>query len=200
MNYIDHIFYINLDRRTDRRSQIEGELQKMDLSGERFKAIENKRGYIGCSLSHIEIVKLSRKRGYKNILILEDDFEFVVDKQTFENSIKTFFESNTSYDVLMLAYNAKVDNVLENCLISKTSSAATASGYLVNSKVYDALIDNYQDGLIKLLITNYYGDHALDKHWVHLLKDREWYLFTQRIGRQRESFSDIENRVVNYNC
>jgi glycosyl transferase family 25 len=196
--FIDKIFYINLESRKDRREQIEGELLKMDLSGERFNAIKHRLAYIGCSLSHLEILKIARERRYKNVLILEDDFEFILDKQTFENNMKEFFESNISYDLVMLAYNGTGDSILEKCLISKVVKAGTTAGYLVHNKIYDALIENYQDGIIKLLITNYYGDHAIDKHWYYLLKDREWYLFNTRIGKQRESYSDIENKVVNY--
>ena len=41
--YIDKIIYINLEHRTDRREQIEGELDKFNLSYERFNAIKTKK-------------------------------------------------------------------------------------------------------------------------------------------------------------
>ena len=77
---IDGIFYINLDHRTDRRAEIEGELSRFDLKFERFPAIAHKIGGVGCGTSHLEVIKLAKKRGYKNVVIFEDDIEFIVDK------------------------------------------------------------------------------------------------------------------------
>ena len=39
---IDHIFYINLERRTDKREEVERELHDFGLVGERFDAIYHK--------------------------------------------------------------------------------------------------------------------------------------------------------------
>lgn len=196
--YIDKIFYINLDRRPDRLKEIEGELLKMNLSAERFPAIEHTRGYVGCSLSHLELIKIAKRRGYKNILILEDDFEFLLTKDQFEKDMTAFFESNLSYDLVMFAYNGTSNPSFNNGLVSKVNNAGTTAGYLVHSKLYDALIENYETSVKYLIDTNFYGDWAIDKHWYYLLHNVEWYLFNNRIGRQRESYSDIERRVVNY--
>ena len=40
------VFYINLEHRTDRKDQIESELNKMNLKYERFNAIKRKKGYL----------------------------------------------------------------------------------------------------------------------------------------------------------
>jgi GR25 family glycosyltransferase involved in LPS biosynthesis len=76
--YIDHILYINLEHRTDRLEEIQRELVKMDLSdkAERFEATYIKeQGILGCTISHMEAIRLAKNRGYKNVLILEDDFD-----------------------------------------------------------------------------------------------------------------------------
>ena len=196
--YIDKIFYINLDRRLDRRAEIEGELSRMGLSGERFPAIEHVKGYIGCSLSHLELIKIAKQREYKNVLILEDDFQFSLSKEKLEKNMTTFFESNLSYDLVMLAYNGKPNPESSNGTVSKVNNAATTAGYLVHTKVYDALIGNYESGIKKLIETDNHRGWAIDKHWRSLLKNKEWYLFNERMGKQRKSYSDIEKRVVNY--
>ena len=196
--YIDKIFYINLDKRTDRRIQIEAELERMDLSGERFEAIYNSRGALGCTLSHLEVIKIAKQRVYNNILILEDDFEFLLTKEEFKKIMTEFFESSLSYDIVMLAYNGRSDPSFNNGIVSRVKNAGTTAGYIVHNKLYDKLIENYETSYTNLLKTNYYNDWAIDKYWYYLLKDREWYLFNNRIGKQRESFSDIEKKVVNY--
>lgn len=105
-NYIDKIIYINLNKRTDRREQIENELNNFKLSYERFEAISTPDfGAYGCGLSHLAVLKIAKERNYKNILILEDDFQFLVSKEIFEENLKTFFESNIDYNVCMLSYN-----------------------------------------------------------------------------------------------
>ena len=77
---ISHIFYINLEKRIDRRIQIEDELTKMGFKFERFNAIENTHNGLGCCYSHLKIIKTAKERGYKNVLIFEDDFIFEVSK------------------------------------------------------------------------------------------------------------------------
>jgi hypothetical protein len=47
MEYIHKVIYINLDRRKDRRNEIEEELQRIDIKAERFSAIERHPGIVG---------------------------------------------------------------------------------------------------------------------------------------------------------
>jgi GR25 family glycosyltransferase involved in LPS biosynthesis len=105
--YIDHIFYINLEKRTDRREHIEKILQDYNLFdiSERYVAINTPHsGIIGCSQSHLNVLKLARERKYNNILILEDDFEFIVSLRELEIKIQSLFENYPDYDVCMLSH------------------------------------------------------------------------------------------------
>ena len=89
---ISKIIYINLNKRTDRREQIEKELNDFNLPFERFEAIETHGfGTVGCGKSHLNVLKIARDRNYENILILEDDFTFLVSKEEFENQLTNFF-------------------------------------------------------------------------------------------------------------
>ena len=68
---IDKIYYINLNKRTDRREQIEKELNEFGLNYERFEAIETHGfGIHGCGLSHLAVLKLAKENIYENVLIL----------------------------------------------------------------------------------------------------------------------------------
>jgi GR25 family glycosyltransferase involved in LPS biosynthesis len=67
---IDKIYYINLDKRTDRLKEITEELKKMNLEAIRFSAISHQFGAVGCSLSHLSILKHARENKFQNILIL----------------------------------------------------------------------------------------------------------------------------------
>jgi hypothetical protein len=65
-------FVINLDRRPDRMELITNEMEYIGWDFERFPAVDT-NSHVGCSLSHIEIIKLSKERNYDSVLIIEDD-------------------------------------------------------------------------------------------------------------------------------
>ena len=79
---IDHIFYINLDKRVDRKELFEAELVKYGLTAERFTAIyyPPPMGIVGCGKSHLQVLELAKLRKYKNVLIFEEDFYFTEPK------------------------------------------------------------------------------------------------------------------------
>jgi GR25 family glycosyltransferase involved in LPS biosynthesis len=200
-NNIDKIIYINLEKRKDRREQIEDELNKFNLSYERFEAIQTEGfGILGCGLSHIQVLKIAKERNYKNILIFEDDFTFIVSKEEFENNLINFFNLNIDYDVLFLSYNIEKYEELNNNLINKVIESRSASGYLVNSKYFDILINLLEGSMIKLKETKMHWIYANDMIWHQLQKKDNWFYFINRIGKQREGYSDNAGRVINYNC
>ena len=190
--YIDHIFYINLDKRADRRSEIENELSMYGLTAERYSAIHTPHsGIVGCGYSHLNVLKLARERGYNNVLILEDDFQFIVSKEVFEEQLTLFFESNIKYDVCMLSYIVqKRDDVPAYPFLGKVIDGQTASGYIVNSHYFNVLIDLYEWAIPLLEQTNHHWIYANDLVWKRLQPDANWFFLQTRIGRQRESYSD----------
>ena len=191
--------YINLDKRPDRKKELECELARMGLSGERFSAIEHARGAIGCCMSHLAALKLAKERGYSNILIFEDDFQFIVDKSTLERNLNAFFSFNIPYDVLMLSYNC-YGKLPYNAVVSKATDVQTASGYIVHERFYDSLIRVWEEGLLKLIETGNSDIYILDQTWKSLQPVSNWYIMEPRIGIQRESYSDLQGKVVSYGC
>ena len=201
-NNIDHIFYINLEKRLDRKIHIEKQLQYFNLNpiSERYEAICTPHsGIIGCSFSHLNVLKLARERGYKNVLILEDDFEFIVSKQEFEYAIAEFFNSNISYDVLMISYIIqKSEEVPKFPFIKKIIDGQTAAGYIVSCDYYDTLIQLYEETTILLEKTNAHWLYANDICWKKLQPDGNWYFTTNPLGKQRADYSDNKMCFVNY--
>jgi GR25 family glycosyltransferase involved in LPS biosynthesis len=195
MDNIKKIIYINLDRRVDRRLQIEAELSKMGLIGERFAAIDHINGGIGCAQSHISILKMAISEDLDNILIFEDDFQFCVNKETFYRNIHSFFNSKKTYDILMLSYNLKQSEPY-NDIVGYARNVQTASGYIIHKRFYKTLLANFEECLLKLHASNEYKLYAIDQYWKQLQKDAEWFYFITRIGFQRRSYSDIELRNV----
>ena len=200
MNNIHHIVYINLAHRTDRRAEVEGELARMGLSGERFDAIKEHPGIVGCGKSHLAVLELAKERGWEHVLILEDDFQFDVDKEVANAQIQSFFDLKIPYDVLMLSYGMDSSDPY-NEVVCRATQAQTASGYLVHSRFYDALIANLKEAIPLLISTGRHWDYANDQYWKRLQRTAQWFCMNTRIGRQRASYSDISERFVHYtNC
>lgn len=195
---IDGVFYINLDERSDRRIQIEQELQKIGLRAERFPAIKHEFGIIGCGQSHIAVLKLARERRLKNVLVFEDDFELIVSPEEFWKQMNMFFAAKINYDVLLPSYNMS-SSVDYNKFLYKVLESQTTSSYLINSKYFDTLIYMWERA-IAMQIETHSWDFALDIAWKLLQPRDNWYAFKIRLGKQRGSYSDIQKQFVEYNC
>jgi len=198
-HHIDKIIYINLNRRTDRRAEIEEEMNRFGLEYERFEAIETPGfGSYGCGLSHLQVLKLAKERGYKNILIFEDDFKFLVTKEEFEKNLTQFFELDLNFDVCMLSYNLLESKNTDHDFLLKMLEVQTASGYIVNSNYYDKLIELYEWAMPLLNETKAHWIYASDQVWKKYQKEDQWYCFKTRIGKQRPSISDNSGDFVDY--
>lgn len=197
-SYIDKVFYINLDHRTDRKQDIEKELTAFGLPFERFPAIRHAFGAVGCSQSHLAVLKLAKERKYKRVLILEDDFTFQISKDAFEQEMRVLHESNQPYDVCMISFNVLKSNPASHPFWQRIVDAQTTSGYLVNDHYYDTLIDLIEPSIPLLEQTHQQHNYAVDVIFKKAQPLDHWYHTTTRIGIQKPSFSDIEQREVEY--
>lgn len=208
MENIERIVYINLDHRIDRREEVEGELKEYNIPQEkirRFSAIKYDPGFIGCTMSHIAVLEEAIKDNVKNILILEDDFQFVVSKDEFYESVDYFFNLQKPWDVIMFNYNTnnpenKVEDFQDDSKIGYVRFAQTTCAYLVNGHYMKTLLQNFKEGLHHSLHTMQHWNYSIDIFWKHLQCKDEWFYFKKRIGKQRISFSDIGNKISYLDC
>jgi len=192
------VFYINLDSRVDRLNEIRWELERMNIEGERFSAIKATPGFVGCAESHIAVLKLARDNGLKNVMILEDDFEFLVSKEEFWTDMNNFFKSGTTYDMLLLSYKY-VDGKQYNSKLNRIFDAESTAGYIINCYFYDTLIEHWEKNTELLRATNNNLLYAVDMSWKTLMPTRLWFGFANHTGHQRASYSDIVCKHVEYN-
>ena len=98
-DFFEHIYCINLPHRNDRWEEISKEFAKHLLVVEKVEAIDGKKffkpglnrhaGAYGLVLTNINIFEDAKAKGYKSILILEDDISFVDDmSEKFWNKIE----------------------------------------------------------------------------------------------------------------
>jgi len=198
MEHIAHVYYINLDRREDRRKEFEEEAKKMEFQAERFPAIAKTPAMLGCHSSHLAVLKKAKAAGYPNVLIFEDDFEFLVDKETFTSQLQSFFKSNIDYDVLFLSYLVTQSDPL-NETVSYGRDIVSGAGYIVNQKFYDILINNFETNYTLLETTHAHWLHLNDQCWKPLQKDYKFLFFNKRLGKQRDGYSDLRDYWITNN-
>lgn len=170
----------------------------MGLKAMRFSAIENERGMVGCIQSHLEVVKLAKAQGWPNVLILEDDFMFLIGRDELEKQMKAFFDAKITYDLVMLGYTLYKSEPF-NETVAYARRADTTSGYIVHERFYDELIKYYENALPKYIATNDCTIYGVDTCTIPLQQTKEWFYFIKRIGKQRPSYSDLQNKFVAYN-
>lgn len=166
----------------------------------------NNGGDVGCARSHLAVLKLARERNYENILILEDDFMFCVSKNGFEKQLTNFYNSKINFDVCMLSYhltksediNFEIMGLPQIIFIGRVINAQSAADYLINKHYYDKLIELYEFAIPLLASTRKHWIYACDMIWHQLQEKDRWYYFKNRIGKQRNGYSDIGQKMVIY--
>lgn len=195
---ITNIYYINLDRRIDRKSHVEHQLKLLNWNGKRFPAIHHSFGTLGCALSHLALLKYARANNLSHILIMEDDVTFL-EPSIFLNNLNKFLQTHDNFDVLLLAGNNMGDykRIDEYCV--KVTHCQTTTAYLVKRHYYDTLIRNYENGINLLqLYRNKPFLYSIDQYWCSLQMIHNWFLLTPLTVIQLPNMSDIENRPTNY--
>lgn len=196
---ITNIFYINLESRPDRKSHFQNEMKKIGWNATRFNAIKHTSGALGCSMSHLSLLKYARDKQMEHILIMEDDICFLY-PDIFINNLNKFLSEEKEYDVLLIAGNnmGPYDRISDVCV--KIKKCQTTTGYLVKRNYYDKLIANIEEG-VKYLSNNLnrLNDFAIDQYWNKLQLEDNWLLLTPLSVTQRPDYSNIEKRVINYN-
>ena len=198
---IAKMFYINLDKRCDRKAEFESEMQKLGWNVERVAGIprDYPLGILGCGQSHLACLKMAKSQNLANVLIMEDDFQSLEEPEVFEEELKKLFDMKPHFDVCFLAYDIiKSENVPDCPFLEHVLYSQTASGYIVNGHYLQALIDLYEYALPLLEETHMHWVYANDQIWKTLQEKDNWYAFTRRLGKQRSGYSDNTQTYVNH--
>lgn len=214
--YFDRIYCINLDKRQDRYAECLDEFNKLDIEVERVSGIDgsitypwlspSQAGNKGLLLTQLKILEDAISNGYKNFLLLEDDVMFIENiDELFSNKINELPED---WDMLYLGGNNifgwgtfnlitgdksfipnKQNYKTLNHELCKTTWTQCAHATAFNSKFYLTLLNAINGNL----------DIPGDMIHCTLQKTNNAYTFLPSLALQRPSFSDIENRIVDYN-
>jgi glycosyl transferase, family 25 len=202
-NWIDKIIYINLEKRVDRRLFLLKEFTRLGVPANKLLRIDGvldeKRGAIGCTKSHIEALTYAIDNKLNNVLVLEDDVNFIPNINAVYNTLLGIEKLKDTFDVIQLtAYDIK-ERTSYTSLLDKCNYCTMGTGYIVNKGFMEKLRKNMIEGVKKLEETNE-NKYTMDHYWNILQPKSKWYTLCQRIIYQRKSYSDNEKTVTLYKC
>ena len=196
---IQHVLFINLDSRIDRRNHFESQFQKIGLQPQRFRAIRNADGAIGCSMSHVACLELAIKNGWDHVLVCEDDSTIINPAQLVHQVNQFLKRFGDQWDMLLLAGNnfQPFQQVAPECV--RVSNCQTANAYLVHRPYFERLLANFKEGLKHLIAEpDEQPKYAVDQYWKLLQRVDRWYLIVPITVIQRTDYSDISRQHVDY--
>ncbi len=206
--YFDHCYLINLEERYDRLARAAANCSMIGLTFERFPAVSYTtvdeikdcktivdevvkrdhwtKGAVALIRTTVEIIKDAKAKGYKSILILEDDVEF---KQDIGQIVSQEWK-NIPEDWEMIQFaglHTKPYNIITNNL-AQTTGSECLHAYAINENIYDLFMDLIKD-----------EDKPLDHYSAYDIQPRgKSFCFCPNLVHQYPSFSNIVGRVVNY--
>jgi len=199
-------YYINLDKREDRKNNIEYIINKYTLFSNiiRFSAIKNTNGAIGCAMSHYTLLCELEKNtsNENNYIILEDDF-LIFNESNFNMFVNDYnIIKNDDWDLIVLTprgdtvknYNKYINNNFY-----RIENNQTATGYIIKKHFIPILKKLFKIGLENMLRGESPEQNALDQIWKSLQKDNIFLYYKFVFAGQMPGYSDIEKRVTNYN-
>jgi GR25 family glycosyltransferase involved in LPS biosynthesis len=206
MEHIDCVYYINLDHRTDRREEIEQELDTMGLLSKTIRVPGvsiPELGILGCAYAHRNALHIFLQSPHTNCIILEDDFVFRMDKEYCEFLLTAVFANEIEFDCILLAGNILNSEETIWPFLRKVTDAQTTSGYLITKEFTEKLLQNLEES--SFLLHQHFLEHreknhelCLDIYWKKLQPNSNWFVFHPKLGMQRDGYSDIENKVTSY--
>jgi len=199
----DKVYLVNLDRRPDRLENFKKQVEKYNLGNyERISAVDGltinlfdfgnklKSGELGLVLTNLQIIKDAKLKKYKNILILEDDCEFLDEVEKIEDYFKVL---PSDWDMLYMGGNHNTHMGIKGPVVVNEKVIKLHSTYSTHFiGIKDTLFDH-----IEIILSKH--QDPLDVSYVKLQKIFNVYSFYPAIAKQIVDFSDIQNSVTDYN-
>ncbi len=163
------------------------EFDKIGIHAERFDAISNIQGHIGCMLSHISVIE--KCRGIKRFSIFEDDVCFVNNAKKILTAVKHQLPHN--WDMLYLGAYLQSPIKKENTNLYKLTDAYSAHAIIFNNiELTEYIISNKEE---------IYEHQKIDEFYKNVIQPiYNVYLVSPCIATQRNTYSDITRKNNEY--
>lgn len=195
-DFFSKVYCINLKKRNDRWKEFVNEMSKYSITKyEKYDAIngdiiKNKtkllNGELGVLLSHYNIIKKCKENNIESVLIMEDDVVFTDEINNISDYIELIPDN---WDFIYFGGNHVYgkEPVKINNKIIKLNYTVALHCVAIKKTMFD-LILNMLDKKEK----------QVDAYYADLHKFANAYGVSPNIALQRESYSDIQKKVVNY--
>jgi len=211
--YFDKYYCINLKRRTDRWSESLIQFEKHQLHVDRFDASDGNvfkwkptaylamksaafDGNMGCIASHVRIYEEMIKNNYKQVLIIEDDCDFIDNLNTlFEKYIK-----DIPSDWAFLYFGGVHETVKGKFVPETISDGVVRAKRIITTTCYGITLEGAKKALEIIKPKDKYKYTAIDGYLgVDVQGETDFtYAFHPPLAWQRASFSDIQKGHRDY--
>lgn len=222
LNYFDKFLIINLEKDKDRYTHIYNSLIENGIHESKIVRIdaiyERWNGHLGAGKSHAKAVKYAIDNNLENVVIMEDDFNFIQDVNTVNQKITQFIQNFPNWDYVDFYFSWEGKLVPTNIdgIIRNEGPTTGCVGYAVNKKFYDILLKNREEAVSKMQdFTDKYLKEckvennckrimeqsyiAIDQYQGKLQKEYNWYAFKPKLGIIRGVASTImSEKFENY--
>ena len=208
-NAVSRIYVLNLEDRVDRFTEIMAELCAVGAPLDRvhhYKAAKKKvtgdelvDAYLGATQNHFAVVHHFRETPdeRRHCLVLEDDFMFTSNVKALQTSLQTFFERDYDYQVCLLAASKFHETKpYDDLLRLSYQECTTTAGYLLKRDTCSEVLQCFEEGYAGMLSTRKYTTYVCDRYWAKLQPQNKFFLFDNKLGYQRCSYSSITKTVA----
>ena len=161
-----------------------------------FDAIARDDGLLGAGLSHRGCLQEMLERNWESMLVCEDDVEFLVDGPRLDLLVDEFLDDDSA-DIACLGFFTWKSRP-HSRLYLRGLSVQTASCYIVKKRIACELLQVWMKANDELARGGDRGRYAHDRVWTVLQETHVFLIPILRAARQRQSYSDIQRRVVKY--
>lgn len=222
-NFFDKIYVINLSYADDRRKNIDNQCKSTGLSIEYFNAYDKSRSKdylrsigknpklytdkpstwwarLGCKISHVDCINSAIKKGYKRILVLEDDVKF---KAGFSKSSNDYIDNiPEDWSIILFGYfiKDKTNVINQNVSVKKNETYfSITESHGAHCIAYNLENDNFKkyiDALNHSFVV--FKHYDLEMHDIcNELGIERLCVYPQHVS-QFESVSYINDRIKNW--
>jgi glycosyl transferase family 25 len=195
----DSVYVINLERRADRRKEMQRELTRVGWNATFFPAIEppssagfDSIGARGCFLSHLSVLKAARDACVERLVVLEDDVSFGRD---FNERWQALATELSSLDWSICYPGHAVDDLPQGLsLLSPERSVLCAHFIVIDGKAISSLIGGLESMLSRPAGDRRGGPMHVDGAYSTIRAQNpalKTYAFFPVLGYQRPSRTDI---------
>jgi GR25 family glycosyltransferase involved in LPS biosynthesis len=195
-DFFDKVYCINLDKRPDRWKKVNIEFEKNGFKNvERFPAVDGKTiinnthlldGELGIIKTHLKLIQKCKLENLNNVLIMEDDVTFSDDIKNIEKFLQ---DIPSDWEMIYFGGNHKQSipptHIKNN--VYKLNGTVAIQCVAINSSIFDEILYN---------LPKY--PFQVDNFYTEIQKKGKVYGLIPNLVFQTEDYSDIQNKLVNY--